>query len=193
MNVGEVVKVVEHFAMERESEIGELREQVATLTRERDEWKEACDAIGADDEAATNETAARIDLLLRERDAARELCRRFRGLFCEQLFIDDSVGAGSQWAIVCRDYDARFSDTPAPAEDATGELVPWTAETRPRGVIILRACGQTVAEFVPGWMGSGEVSDGSQIGWQELLEDYEWSRDGITWKRCGTVRETGVK
>ena len=125
--------------------------------------------------------------LTNERDEARELLRRFRAL--AKL---DSSNYGVQFSgfgafcNVCRDYDARFGQTQQP--EPSGELVPWDAETRPRGPMTLRKTGQTAAEFAPGWMKDGEASEGSRILFGTLLEDYEWSRDGITWQRCGVVR-----
>lgn len=70
-------------------------------------------------------------------------------------------------------------------QPATGELVPWDAETRPSGPLVLRKSGQSVCEFSPGWCPSGEKSENSIIPWNDLLDNYEWSRDGKTWQKCG--------
>lgn len=192
MNVGEVVKVVEHFAMERQREIAELlqnlkmadartEEQVRDKTRIANEYEEMTRSLREQRDGLREQVAT----LTRERDAARELCRRFR-----------NVMTSGELKSLQNEYDATFSDKPAPAEDTTGELVPWTAETRPRGVILIRLIGQPEYEWiVTSWRPDGceDTEDGINT-WIDALYELEWSRDGITWQRCGTLRamEAGV-
>lgn len=65
------------------------------------------------------------------------------------------------------------------------KLVPWTLETVPVDAVI-RLKGGTRS-----WSRIREAHDsrvllGGYISYDELLENYEWSRDGKTWHPCGT-------
>lgn len=110
-------------AAEATKELAKLREQVATLTKERYEAIAECGRTQRNLESSKNaiELVQRDrDTLTKERDAARELCRRFRGLFHDQVY--DSRYHG-EWVAVCRDYDATYTDTPAPAPEPPHEGV----------------------------------------------------------------------
>ncbi len=89
------IKAMAIECIESRNEIAELREQVATLTGER--------------------------------DAAREIARRFRGLFCETIF---HGWTGSAWLDVCRDYDSDFGqhlELPDPDDEPAKPAARWNS------------------------------------------------------------------
>lgn len=155
-------KIAESAELQRQMEIDRL-------TRERDEAR-----------AESDGSMETIGKLTRDLGEARELLREFR-----KTVLNLHPFSFTQMGLMgmCREYDAKFFK-PEPPQPAT-EWVPWDAETRPRGPLVLRKSGQSVCEFSPGWCPSGEKSENSIIPWNDLLDNYEWSRDGKTWEKCG--------
>jgi len=119
-----------------------------------------------------SELRDQVEQLTRERDADRELLRRFR---------NETRPSGRDKLI--DEYDARFGQQPEP----TVELVPWNAETRPRGVVFLRNHEYPGRERIAQTWNEGHVSAAGHgwVGFSDLFSQWEWSRDGITWQRCG--------
>lgn len=132
----------------------------------------ACEEAEKDRDGFRDE-ANRLRVMLRDvehgRHAARELCRRMR---------DSLIGPGAtpENVRLVVEFDAldkvANSGHPAPAEAATGEIVPWTAETRPRGTIWVRLRGQNDREWsVLFWCCSGFNDSGKGVVWNEAFRN----------------------
>lgn len=183
--------------------IANLRETVERLIRERDAARKACAAAehetqivlakalgyggtepGQLPEWGDHIAVSLAEELVRKYAEARELCQRFR--MCADIHEDlDGIRSldGKGLRKVCRDYDA--SQQPQPPQT---EWVPWTAETRPKDQLIWTRFGPDHYEqyMILGWDGRGAFDLDEHIDWETLFECRQWSRDGVTWNRCGT-------
>ena len=172
------------IANEYEEQAKSLREQVAELTQK------------CKDHVGGKETLReQVATLTRERDEAREMMLRLQECI-DNMFRNHD---GTNW-FGLNYWRKRFSDARGycqqPAEPSgAGEIVPWTSYTRPRGTIWIRLIGQTEYEWiVTCWRPDGcEDLEGDVSTWRRALNELEWSRDGITWSRCGTVAEGGAE
>lgn len=179
-NLIEAIDVHEQNTKQAYEKRDALQRQLGVLTAQREQEVR-------DLSCSIENLEAQVRELTRERDEYRELLRRFRA----SVLLSPFLYKQEELVSVCNDYDAKYgSESESMLAEATEQetLVPWTAETRPRGTIWCRLMQLPYDEWiVTAWNPNGfDDPSGDTSTWDLAFRMLEWSRDGITWERCGT-------
>ena len=177
-----------------EDELSSYKDALRIAQKDRDDWKSVAESMGE----SVNKRDEKVERLTHERDAAKACADRWADK--EAHAVRAMVATEKELAEareLLRDLESRFPlivqhvrNNPCTATEQpepSGELVPWTAETRPRGVVFLRNHEYPGRERIAQTWNEGHVSAAGHgwVGFSDLFSQWEWSRDGITWQRCG--------
>lgn len=94
-----------------------------------------------------------------------------------------------EWSQNCEPaWDWDGCDYNYPAEPEPPKLVPWTFETCPKGVVLVREIGGTLVDLVSTWSRDHvKMVAGQWSGYGWMAAQCEHSLDnGRTWLPCGT-------